>query len=193
MGKEEMEALRPKTVGEATGTILEIGFGSGLNLPFYKSVNELFALEPSQELINLAAARIKNVGFPVRHLNASAEQIPLPDGSIDTVVSTWCLCSIPHLNIALKEIARVLKPNGKFIFLEHGRSSKQFIALAQNIMTPISRRVGGGCCLNREIEILIREAGFEILEIKKFQQKKNFLDFVYQGIAIPVEKERYRK
>ena len=108
----------------------------------------------------------------------------MPDSSIDSVVSTWSLCSIPHPEIALKEIYRVLKPHGRFDFIEHGRSPKNFVAKLQKFLTPISKCIAGGCHLDREVDALIHGAGFEFQKIEKFPQKPKPIAFMYKGIAV---------
>jgi len=184
MSNVVVKKQRPDVVGQATGVVLEIGFGSGLNLPFYKNITKLYAVDPSRELYNLAKERIKKVSFPIEYLQVSAEKIPLADNSIDSVISTWTFCSIPNPEIALREIFRILKPNGKFIFIEHGKSDKNFIAKIQKLITPIWKLFTGGCHMDREIDKLINNAGFEIQKLEKFQQKFSFLTFLYKGIAI---------
>jgi len=183
MRKKELENFRPSVVGIASGIVLEIGFGSGLNLPYYKNVTKLYALEPSAELYKIAQKEIKNVSFPVEHLQVSAEKIPLPDNSVDSVVSTWTLCTIPRPEIALKEILRVLKPGGKFSFIEHGKSPKNFTAKLQKWLTPVSKFIGGGCHLDREIDRLIREAGFNIQKMEQFREKFRPLLHGYKGVC----------
>ncbi len=184
MGKEDLKKQRIDVVSEASGIVLEVGFGSGFNIPYYKNISKLYALDPSQELYKLAKERVKSSLFPVEYLQVSAEKIPLADNSIDSIVSTWSLCSIPHAGVALKEMYRVLKPNGKFTFIEHGKSPKKFIAKLQKLLTPIFRRVAGGCHLDREIDKLIREAGFNFYKLEKFQEKQEFLEIAYKGIAV---------
>lgn len=184
MKKEALEEYRPGVVGSASGVVLEVGFGPGLNLPYYQNVTNLYAVDPSEELFKLAKEKIDKVSFPVKYFSVSAEQIPLADNSVDTVVSTWSLCSIPHPENALKEIFRALKPNGKFCFIEHGKSSNNFVATWQKILTPISKCVAGGCNMDREIERLIINAGFRMEKLKKIPQKNMPLTFMYQGVAI---------
>ena len=181
MRKNICKQERPH-IGQASGVVLEIGFGSGLNLPFYKNITKLFALDPSKELYNIANSQIKSFNFPVEYIQSSAEKIPLEDKTIDCVVSTWSFCSIPNAQIALMEIARVLKTNGKFIFIEHGESTNKNIAALQKCLTPVWSAIAGGCHLNREIDIIIKEAGFEILKMEK--RKASLLIFMYKGIAI---------
>ncbi len=183
MKREEMEKHRPDVVAHASGTVLEIGFGSGLNLPYYKDITKLYALEPLKELYDIAYEKISHISFPLEYLQASAEKIPFVDSSIDSVISTWTLCSIPHPEMALKEILRVLKPQGKFVFIEHGKSPRSFIARLQNIFTPVSRCIAGGCYMNREIEKLVIDAGFKIQNLETFQLKLKPLAFMYKGIG----------
>ena len=184
MKSKSLEQYRTNVVSPLSGTGLEIGFGTGLNLRFYNDVTKLYALEPSREIYDLAKDLINQVSFPVEFLKASAEKIPLPDSSVDFVVSTWTLCSIPHPETALKEIFRVLKPEGKFSFIDHGKSPRSFINTLQNVLTPLSKVVAGGCHLNRDIEKLIAEAGFEILTLKKFSPPSKPLAFMFEGIAL---------
>ncbi len=184
MRNEELKQHRIDVVSELSGTGLEIGFGSGLNLPYYKNVNKLYALDPSEGLLEIARNNISVVSFPVEHLQDSAEHIPLPDNSLDFVISTWTLCSIPHPETALKEVFRILRPGGKFSFVEHGKSSKTFISKVQNFLTPLSKRLAGGCHMNRDIEILILDSGFEMLKLLKFSQGSKPLGFMYKGTAV---------
>lgn len=184
MGDPGFNETRAKVAREAQGTVLEIGFGPGYNLPFYQNVERLFALEPSQEIYKYAKKRIKSVTFPVEYLPNSAEEIPLPDGSVDSVVSTWTLCSIPNVGEALREIYRVLKPGRKFIFVEHGKSPKSFHTFLQHILTPITKQFTGNCHLNRDIEYLIKETGFILEKIEKYPEAGKPLMFSYNGIAL---------
>jgi ubiquinone/menaquinone biosynthesis C-methylase UbiE len=173
-----------KIVEPARGVILEIGFGSGYNLPFYKNVKKLYALEPSKELYAYAQERIVATGFPVEHLPCSAERISLETASIDTVVSTWTLCSIPNLAQALSEVRRVLKPGGQFLFVEHGQSPKTLNAIAQKILTPITRLYAGNCHLDRNIGTFIKDSGLRIEKLEAFPEDGRPLMFSYRGTAI---------
>lgn len=184
MQKPSFEKERLDVAGAASGNVLEVGFGSGLNLPLYKNISKLYALDPSKESYNLAKERIAKVSFPVEYIQASAEKIPLESDFFDTVVSTWSFCSIPKPELALREIARVLKPTGKFIFVEHGKSVNKFWAKWQDILTPFFKLFSGGCHMNREIEKLLLENGFQILKLEKFPEKYKSLQFTYKGVAI---------
>ena len=183
MENKNIEKYRIDIASRATGITLEVGFGSGLNLPYCTDVDKLYALDPSKELYNLAEERIKSISFPIEYLQASAEHIPLRDNTIDTVISTWSLCSISHPQNALEEILRVLKPNGKFLFIEHGKSTRGVITEIQNFLTPFSRTFAGGCHMNRNIEKLILDAGFQMQSIEKFGLNSRPSGFMYKGIA----------
>lgn len=151
----------------ASGKVLELGFGSGLNLPFYDRarVRQVWALEPSAEMWALAEERVRGAAFPVEFVKASAEQIPLPDAAFDTVLVTYSLCTLSDVGRALREAARVLKPGGELLFCEHGLAPDPGVRRWQNRLNPIWKIVGGGCNLNRPIPSLIEEAGFRTLEV----------------------------
>jgi ubiquinone/menaquinone biosynthesis C-methylase UbiE len=183
MKKESMEAHRPGVVGKAKGVVLEIGYGSGLNLPYYVRIEKLYALEPSKESFELSQDLISKISFPVEHLMSSAENISLKNESVDTVVSTWSLCTIPDPQSALKEVSRVLKPGGEFIFIEHGISPNRFVSFFQTIFTPLEKKIAGGCHLNRNIKKIIEVSGLEIQEMKCFQGKLRPLIYMYKGVA----------
>ncbi len=188
MNLKDMDKHRPQVIHEAKGVVLEVGFGSGLSIPYYTGIVKLYALEPYQEFYSLAENRLKKANFPIEHLKASAEKIPLENNSVDSVVSTWSICSIPHPEIALSEIRRILKPGGVFTFIEHGHSPKAFISKVQNLFTPVWKHVTAGCHLNRQIDVLIKESGLKIQRLEKFEQKRGSLVFMYKGLAI-AEKE----
>ncbi len=154
---------REKFVPLASGTVLEVGMGSGLNLPHYGAgVTRLIALEPSQGLRDKAAKPIALARFPVEFIGLNAEEIPLDDRAVDTVLSTWTLCTIADAPKALAEIRRVLKPDGRLIFVEHGRAPEARVVKWQNRFNGLQNRVAGGCNLNRPIDEMIRAAGFKI-------------------------------
>ena len=188
MGSAEIEKLRPGVINAALGVVLEIGAGSGHNFSLYKNISKLYALEPSKELSDMAQKRTSNLTFPVEFLSASAEQIPLPNESVDTVVSTWTLCSIPRPEKALKEITRVLRPKGHFVFIDHGISPKFFIRILQHVLTPFVKYFTGNCHLNRDIRKLIRTSGFNIQKLEQFHEKSKPLIYNNRGIATLSEK-----
>ena len=178
-------AERAKFVPLASGTVLEVGVGSGLNVPFYgPKVRELFALDPSLELWKMARSRVTNAPFPVEFLASSAESIPLGDMTIDTVVTTWTLCTIRNPAEALTEMRRVLKPEGQLIFVEHGRSPDRGVLAWQDRLNPMWKRVAGGCCLNRKIDDLIVAAGFCVTQIERaYSRGPKPLSYLYKGLA----------
>ena len=155
---------RQKVVPLASGSVLEVGIGSGLNLPFYDTgqVTRLWGLDPSREMIRMARKAGSMVPFDVEFIEMPVEEIPLGDQSVDTVVVTYTLCTIPDTETALRQIARVLKPGGKLIFCEHGVAPDEGVRRWQNRINPIWKRLGGGCHLNRDIPDLIQRGGFRI-------------------------------
>ncbi len=186
MRNPEARRLRSSWIPRATGKVLEIGVGSGLNLPFYSSeVRCVFGVDPSPQLLNMARKRAAPLPIKVEYLSQSAEEpLPLEDRSIDTAVTTWTLCSIPNVSRALEQIARVLKPDGLLIFIEHGLAPDPKVAGWQNRMTPIWRRIGGGCHLNKKIDELIRRAGLQIRELKtSYLPGPRPMSYTYEGIA----------
>lgn len=185
MRNPEATRQRKAMVPAARGRVLELGFGSGLNLPFYGAqVTELVALDPSEELLAMARGKRVPVGFPIEFLPCSAEAIPLDDRSIDTVVSTWTLCSIPDALRALAEARRVLKPGGALIFVEHGWAPDPGVQRWQRRLNPTWRRIAGGCNLDRRVDRLIRAAGFEIADLHEAYLKgPRPFTFTYSGHA----------
>ncbi len=158
---------RAKIVPLASGRVLELGFGSGLNLPFYdrEHVRHLWALEPSPEMWALASERVGAAAFPVEFLQASASRIPLPDAEADTVLVTYALCTIPDLRSALTEVARVLRPGGNLLFCEHGQAPDPKVRWWQDRLNRVWNLAAGGCHLNRPIPTLIEGAGFRIADL----------------------------
>jgi SAM-dependent methyltransferase len=158
---------RAKVVPLAWGNVLEIGFGSGLNLPFYDAarVRHVWALDPSTELWALAHSEVRAVDFPVEYLEASVEEIPLGACAADTVLVTYSLCTIPDVARALREVARVLKPGGDLVFCEHGAAPDESVRRWQNRLNPVWRSLGGGCNLNRDIPFLLESGGFRLREL----------------------------
>jgi ubiquinone/menaquinone biosynthesis C-methylase UbiE len=183
---KDMARLRASWIPQARGQVLEIGIGTGLNLPFYNAdVTRLYGVEPSPEFLQIARQRASTLPIRVEFLLQSAEQpLPLAQECIDTVVVTWTLCSIPDVFKALAQARRVLKPEGRVIFLEHGRSADDNIVAWQDRMTPVWRRIGGGCHLNRPIDRLITEAGFHITELHTgYLAGPRPMTYTYQGTA----------
>ncbi len=155
---------RQKLVPLARGKILEVGIGSGLNLPFYEpdGVTKVWGLDPSPQMTDIATEAADGVPFDVEFVSAGSEEIPLDRNSFDTVVVTYTLCTIPDSELALREMARVLKQGGRLLFCEHGVAPDATVRRWQNRIDPIWRRLAGGCHLNRDIPDLIRRGGFDI-------------------------------
>jgi ubiquinone/menaquinone biosynthesis C-methylase UbiE len=192
MRSKDTMRLRAECVPQARGNVLEIGIGSGLNLPFYSlDVQRVYGVDPSGELQRMANKRVSAVPFNVEFVPRSAEEpLPFADASIDTVVMTWTLCSIPSPALALLQMKRVLKASGRLIFIEHGRAADPRIAVWQDRITPIWKRIGGGCHLNRQIDELIGAAGFQISELKMFHLPgPRPVTYTYQGLAQVAEKQ----
>lgn len=185
MRNKAARAERARWVPRATGVVLEIGAGSGLNFAHYgPRVQRLYALDPSAELRQMAGRRAHGASVPVEFLAAPAEAIPLPDTSVDTVVTTWTLCTIPEVGRALAEMERVLRGDGRLIFVEHGRAPDPRVVRWQDRLTPLWRRVAGGCHLNRPIDHLIDAGGFEIDEIERsYVEGPSVAAYFYRGVA----------
>jgi ubiquinone/menaquinone biosynthesis C-methylase UbiE len=187
MRQKQLLPFRQRIIGAAQGRVLEIGIGSGLNFPLYDAgVRSVIGLEPSTELLNMARARAEAAAAPVKLLDASAEAIPLDSGSVDTVVTTWTLCTIPNVARALGEMRRVLRPGGALLFVEHGRTPEPDIARWQDRLDPLWSRLAGGCHLNRKIDDLIGGNGFRIERIKNARLPgPRTHTFLYEGKAGP--------
>jgi ubiquinone/menaquinone biosynthesis C-methylase UbiE len=187
MRQKQHDPFRQRIVGAAEGRVLEIGVGSGLNFPFYgATVTSVIGLEPSPALLRMARSRASSAKAPITLLDASAEAIPLESGSIDTVVTTWTLCTIPNAPLALAEIRRVLRPGGALRFVEHGRAPEPGVARWQDRLDPLWRRIAGGCHLNRKIDALILDNGFrlEALENARLPGPRTHT-YLYEGSARP--------
>jgi ubiquinone/menaquinone biosynthesis C-methylase UbiE len=176
---------RRRVVSSAEGVVLEVGVGSGLNLPFYgEGAQQLIGLDPSPKLLSMAHETTRTTARAMELLEGSGEAIPLEDHSIDTVVTTWTLCSIPDVQRALTEMRRVLKPHGQFLFVEHGRSPDVNVRRWQDRLTPLWKRIGGGCHLNRPILTLVEGAGFRIEQIETgYMKGPRPMTFMYEGRA----------
>lgn len=183
MRHKEIAPFRERVIGQAEGRVLEVGAGSGLNLPLYGSrATEVIALEPHPKL--LAMLRKHSGSIPLRALRASAEAIPLKDASVDTVITTWTLCSIPNVGRALQEMHRVLKPGGHLLFVEHGLAPENEVRKWQHRLTPMWKHVAGGCHLDRPIAELIDAAGFKREAMTtRYIAGPRPMTFMYEGVA----------
>ena len=160
---------RKKIVPEASGTILEIGIGSGLNIPYYQKsrVNKVIGLDPSEQLCKMAKKTADDNNFSIDFLVNGAEEIELPSNSIDTILLTYTLCSIPEPYIALKEIMRVMKSDGRILFCEHGIAPDEVVQKWQNRINPLWGKLFGGCNINRDIPNILKNGGFKINSLDK--------------------------
>lgn len=186
-GTKPILKQREKVVPLASGTILEIGIGTGINLDYYDAnkVDKVIGLDPSEASWKLASERAANLPFEVEFIGLPGEQIPLDDDSIDTVLVTYSLCTIPDPVTALEGMRRVLKPNGKLIFCEHGQAPDANIQKWQNRINPSWRVLFGGCNLNRDIPQLLQQGGFTVdsLDSMYLPSTPKFAGFNYWGIA----------
>ncbi|MCB1060006.1 MAG: class I SAM-dependent methyltransferase [Calditrichaeota bacterium] len=186
MAGERFDQYRNDVVATARGNVLEIGFGSGLNLAHYPNlVEKVTGIEPNPGMRKWAVRTMHEYEFPVTLLDMDAQRLGFDDGEFDTVVSTWTMCSIPNLHLALSEAMRVLKPGGQLLFIEHGLSPEPKLQKWQNMATPFSQILFDGCHTNRMISEFITQAGFSLDGLKNF-----FLPgfpkvggYIYQGIA----------
>lgn len=183
--QKPMTELREQYVPRASGDVLEIGIGSGLNLAHYSSrVTSIIGLDPAPELTVRARQRAQAIAVPVEVLEVSGEEIPADDARYDSLVCTWTLCSIPNVYAALREMRRVLKPGGRFYFIEHGRAPEPKVVRWQHRLEPLWKKIGGGCHLSRRADELIQDAGFSLPERSTgYQPGPKFAAFMTHGVA----------
>ena len=185
LSQSQFERRRAASAAGLSGTIVEIGFGSGRSVSHYpKEVERVFAVDPSSVGKKLAAGRVALSAAVIDYVGLDGEDLPLDDASVDHALSTWTLCTIPDAKRALREIWRVLKPGGTLHFIEHGRSTHLGVARWQDRLTPLQQRVAGGCQLNRQIDEMITSAGLDILSLHHpaISGPKVF-SYMYEGIA----------
>lgn len=170
-GITQLEPLRRRVCAEVQGRVVEIGFGSGLNLPFYSGdVTEVAAIEPADLGWKLAADRIARSPVPVVRSGLDGQSLPFPDNTFDAAVSTFTMCTIPDVDAALAEVRRVLRPGGTLHFVEHGLAPDTDVQRWQRRFEPVQRTVAGGCHLTRDIPALVRSAGFDVRDLDAFYQ-----------------------
>ncbi|MEL6494515.1 MAG: class I SAM-dependent methyltransferase [Cyanobacteria bacterium J06623_7] len=185
MSGSSLQQYRQQLLEDVAGEVLEIGFGTGLNLPHYpESVTKITTIDPNPGMKKLAQPRIDASQITVNYKVLSGESLPLEDASFDSVVCTWTLCSIPQVEKAIAEIYRLLKPGGKFWFIEHGLSHEPGIQNWQNRLTPVQKIIADGCHLNRRIDRLVRQK-FTNVDIEQFYIPKlpKVIGYMYRGIA----------
>ncbi len=187
MRNRRLLPYRRRALAEAEGAVLEIGIGSGLNLPLYgPHVRRVIGVDPSAGLLRRAARAGAAAPVAVDLLRGSAESLPLPDASIDVAVTTWSLCTIPDPGRALTEVRRVLRPTGRLVFVEHGLAADEGVARWQRRLTPLWRRCAGGCHLDRPMAELVAGAGFALSRLHTgYLASPRLLTFMYEGIAAP--------
>jgi ubiquinone/menaquinone biosynthesis C-methylase UbiE len=171
-GMKSAEPLRERVCAGLEGDVVEIGFGSGLNVPFYtERIDRVAAIEPADVGWKLARKRLAATSTPVERAGLDGESLPFPDASFDTALSTWTLCTIPDVAAALQEVRRVLKPGGTLHFVEHGLAPDENVRAWQYRLEPIQKRVFGGCHLTRSVPQLLTDAGFTITELDEFYEE----------------------
>jgi ubiquinone/menaquinone biosynthesis C-methylase UbiE len=180
-----MDETRQRVTAGLAGDVLEIGFGSGRNLPHLpSSVNRLLAVEPAPVGRKLARRRMAESPIPVEFIGVDGQELPVPDASVDHVLVTWTLCTIPDVDRALGEIHRVLQPGGTLHFVEHGRSPRPGVAQWQDRLTPFWGMLFGGCHLNRSIDALIKRAGLDLDAVRTYSMGgPELMGFAYEGVA----------
>jgi ubiquinone/menaquinone biosynthesis C-methylase UbiE len=185
-GVKELVPERQKITSGLAGRVLEIGFGSGLNLPYYPNeVSEVLAVDPSERARRIGRHRIANAHTPITFIGLDAERIDAPDASADAALCTFTLCTIPDAARALQEVKRILKPGGRLHFLEHGRAPDASVARWQDRLNGMQRVICGGCNVNRNMRELLESAGFELetLSADYFPKMPRTHGFLYSGIA----------
>jgi len=186
MRRKATRAVRDRVCAGLHGEVVEIGFGTGLNTPFYPDqVTKVLAVEPSKVCMRLAQPRIARTAVPVDLAGLTGEHLDLPTEGFDTVLSTWTLCTIPDLAQALSEIRRVLRPDGSFHFVEHGHAPDERVAVWQRRIEPLNKRLAGGCHLTRRIADSIEQAGFTVTQLDTyyFKGEPKVFGYTFEGRA----------
>jgi len=186
LGGEEFAKIRGRVAAGLSGEVLEVGFGSGLNVPLYPpSVRRVQAVDPATVGRKLAAKRVAASAVPVEYVGLDGQLLPLDTDSIDQVLITWTMCTIPDVESALGEMYRVLRPAGELHFVEHGRSPHPKVAQWQDRLTPIQRWFAGGCHLNRPIDNLVVQAGFTMTRLENYYVKgPKPMGYMFEGLAM---------
>ena len=186
MNRKATGKVRARVCADLHGDVVEVGFGTGLNAPYYPSeVIKVFAVEPSTVCMRIAEPRIAGTPTPVELAGLTGERLDLPSVEFDAVLSTWTLCTIPDLSAALEEIRRVLRPGGELHFVEHGHAPDSNVANWQRRIEPLNKRLAGGCHLTRKIPEMIEQAGFEFRQLDSyyFQGEPKPFGYTFEGRA----------
>ena len=186
MSGSDLSEYRQQLLADVSGNVLEIGFGTGLNLPYYPDkIDKITTIDPNPGMRRRARSRIEKSGITVDYKVLNGESIPMADAEFDSVVCTWTLCSIPRVDKAIAEVYRLLKPEGKFFFIEHGLSREDSIRVWQNRLTPVQKIIADGCHLNREIDAIVKRK-FVNVTIEQFYAPKlpKVIGYMYRGVAI---------
>ena len=186
-GLKTVHPLRQRVCDRLEGSVVEIGFGSGLNTPFYPAaVTRVAAVEPADLAWKLAGKRLEATSVPVERAGLDGQALPFPDDSFDCALSTWTMCTIPDIDAALAELKRVLRPGGRLSFVEHGLAPDEKVRRWQHRLEPVQKRVFGGCHLTRPIVELLTAAGFTIMDVDVFYEDgaPKFLAADSLGVAI---------
>ncbi len=195
LASERLEGYRRQLLAQVRGAVLEIGFGTGLNLACYpEHIQKITVADPNPGMGSLARRRIAASPIAVDWQVADAQELPFPNQSFDSVVSTWTLCSIPDVDKALREIRRVLRAGGKLFFLEHGLSPDPQVQSWQRRLNPLQKVIADGCNLDRDMDRLIQGAGFRFEQLERFYMpdQPRFIGYTYQGIALPDPEKNLR-
>lgn len=171
----KFKSIRKDLIKQATGTVLEIGSGTGINFPYYQNAEKVTAIEPSEHMIE--RSRRKQTQVPIEILKESAERLPFEDNTFDTILVTLALCTIPDPKRAIQEMKRVCKPDGKILLFEHVKLEHPFLGMVQEKLTPYWKKICDGCCLDRKTVQLVKQNGFQIVEQKEF----------YKGLFVQME------
>ena len=185
LGGRDFARIRARVATSLSGEVLEVGFGSGLNVPHYPAaVRRVQAVDPATTGRKLAARRVTASPVPVDYVGLDGHSLPVDSASIDHALVTWTLCTIPDADRALAEIHRVLRPGGELHFVEHGRSPVPAVSRWQDRLTPLQRRLFGGCHLNRPIDELVTRTGFQIARMQNYYLRgPKAIGYMFEGVA----------